>query len=508
MLSRVVLSNVRTGQATSAVSVLSRFKATMSSTQTDDGVSNAKPFSALPGPKGLPFIGTVFDVMKNSSRMHEMIQKRHETYGPIYREKMGAVNAVFLTDVESVEQLFRQDAKHPRRIDIEHWIQYREERGLNKGLVMSSGEDWHSLRRVIDRHMMKIKTVESYTGEFNNVVVEFLDRVGGIRTSDNELPALNLELFNWSLESIARILYEKRLGCLSDERSEDTQVFIQSSHDIFETTRKIIFLPPKAARILRPFSYRKHISAWDEGFRVAHKTIDERIMEIRETKEEGKHVGFITHFLQEDSMSLKDVYANISELMGAAVDTTSNTAQMVLYELSRNPHVQDAILEEITRVVPPGEQPTADHLKEMHYIKAVIKETLRLYPTGSVVIRILQQDAVLLGYQVPKNTMVWVDLYGFGRLGRHYEDPNTFRPERWLRATRTVSPHPFSFLPFGFGPRMCVGRRVAELEIQLLISQIVRKFKIEPVSMEPVEMKTDLLLLAKDPIRIRLHERD
>lgn len=56
---------------------------------------------------------------------------------------------------------------------------------------------------------------------------------------------------------------------------------------------------------------------------LAHKIIDERIREIRETKEEGEHVGFITHFLREDSMSLKDVYANISELMGAAVDTVS-----------------------------------------------------------------------------------------------------------------------------------------------------------------------------------------
>ncbi|XP_071105203.1 1,25-dihydroxyvitamin D(3) 24-hydroxylase, mitochondrial-like [Haliotis cracherodii] len=506
MLSRVAFIHVRPGQSTSAVSVLCRYKAT--SAQTDDHAADVKPFSALPGPKGLPVVGTLFDIMKNSARLNEMIQKRHETYGPIYREKMGRIDAVFLTDVEAVEQLFRQEAKYPVRIQLEHWIKYREDRGFNKGLVMSSGEAWHSLRRVVDQHMMKIKTVESYTGEFNKVVVEFLDRVGRIRTSDKELPALNKELFNWSLESIARILYEKRLGCLSDNRSEDTQAFIQSSHDIFETTRKIFFLPPKLARIFMPRTYKQHDAAWDEGFRVAHKIIDERIREIRETKEEGEHVGFITHFLKEDSMSLKDVYANISELMGAAVDTTSNTAQMLLYELSRHPHAQEAILEEITRVVPPGEQPTADHLKEMHYIKAAIKETLRLYPTGSVVIRVLQQDAVLLGYHVPKETVVWIDLYGFGRLRRHYEDPDTFRPERWLRATRTVSPQPFSWLPFGFGPRMCVGRRVAELEMQLLISQLVRKFQIEPVSMEPVEMKTDLLLLAKDPIRIRLHERD
>ncbi len=137
MLVRSVINSVRIGQSRPAVSVWCRSKATATATKTEDDVINAKPFSDMPGPKGLPLVGTLFHTLRNATRMHKMVRDRHREFGPIYREKLGPMDIVFLTDVDGVEQFLRQDGKYPNRLQVEHWIQYRDKKGINKGLVMS-----------------------------------------------------------------------------------------------------------------------------------------------------------------------------------------------------------------------------------------------------------------------------------------------------------------------------------------------------------------------------------
>ncbi|XP_067666927.1 1,25-dihydroxyvitamin D(3) 24-hydroxylase, mitochondrial-like [Haliotis asinina] len=486
--------------------VFCRGKATTVTSQSDMN-EEAKPMSQIPGPKGLARISSTFQSARNAAASHKWIQRRHEEFGPIFRESTGVIDLVFLSDADAVEQLLRQDGKYPERVQIDHWLDYRKRHGIPTGLVMADGPHWHRLRRVIDKPMLKIRAVNSYAVEFNDVVAEFIARMHRVRRSDNSIPDLAEELFGWSVESIGRLLFEKKLGCLSDQRDQETQAFIDSVHAVFESTREMIFLPSWAARIVMRNVWKRHEEAWGTIFRVANDIIGAKLRQIQEKGDDGSEVGFLASFVQENTLSIEDIYSNVSELLGAAIDTTSNTTQMTLHEIAKNPQVQGRILEEVNRVVPPDQQPTAEHLKDMHYLKAVIKETLRMYPTAPVVLRILQQEATILGYTIPKGVSLAVHLYPLGRNPKYYDDPDEFRPERWLRDEGNKKIHAFAWLPFGFGPRMCVGRRVAELEMQLLISQLVRKFHIEPVSHKPMRMKTNLLLMPVDPVEIRLVDR-
>ncbi|XP_046574216.1 1,25-dihydroxyvitamin D(3) 24-hydroxylase, mitochondrial-like [Haliotis rubra] len=482
-----------------------RGKATTVTSQPD--MHEAKPMSQIPGPKGLSMISSTFQSATNAAASHKWIQGRHEEFGPIFRERMGVMDLVFISDADAVEQLLRQDGKYPERLQIHHWLDYRKRHEIPTGLFMSDGPHWHRLRRVIDKPMLKIRAVNSYAVEFNDVVAEFIARMHRVRSSDNSIPDLAEELFGWSVESIGRLLFEKKLGCLSDQRDQETQAFIDSVHAVFESTREMIFLPPWGARIFMRGVWKRHDEAWNTIFRVANDIIGTKLREIQEKGADGSEVGFLASFLEENSLSTDEIYSNVSELLGAAIDTTSNTTQMILQEVASNPQVQSRLLEEVNRVVPPDQQPTAEHLKDMHYLKAVIKETLRMYPTAAVVFRNLQQDATILGYSIPKGVSMCVHLYALGRHPKYYEHPDEFRPERWLRDEGNKKIHAFAWLPFGFGPRMCVGRRVAELEMQLLISQLVRKFHIEPLSDKPMEMKTNLLLMPVHPVEIRLVDR-
>lgn len=124
-------------------------------------------------------------------------------------------------------------------------------------------------------------------------------------------------------------------------------------------------------------------------------------------------------------------------------------------------------------------------MRNMPYLRAVIKESMRVL---SVVIgtgRKLAKDVVLSGYHVPKDTHVIMPTLFELASPKQYPQPSKFIPERWLRDNNdhqcplAKNAHPFTFTPFGFGSRMCVGKRIADLEMEVLIANVIRNFKLE-----------------------------
>ncbi|XP_067682519.1 1,25-dihydroxyvitamin D(3) 24-hydroxylase, mitochondrial-like [Haliotis asinina] len=496
-------------QARGAVVGCVRFRYSTEVGKGRDDFASAKPFNDIPFKKGYPVINNMLEFAGKYGKMHELIWSRHQQLGPIFREKLGVLDSVMITDVEAIGDFLRQEGKYPMRTKVPVWSQYRKQAGEAEGIFMADSEDWQRMRSVVDKPLLKIKTVESYADVFNTIITEFLDRLARLRGPDGVVENIDVELFNWSLETISTVLYDKRMGCLSDERSGDSEEFVKAIRVMLETTVDVGVLPPTLAKIFRPFRYRDFTRSTDTLFRVARQCVDEALAKLKAKTGSLDEVGFLEYLLLKDTISPKEIYANVTELMSAAVDTTSNTVQFMLYEVAKNPDVQKKLREELERSVPPGEIPTPVHLRTMPYLKAVIKETLRLYPVGSYVGRINQQDIVILGYQVPKGKNVVVSLHAVGRSPSLYDEAETFRPERWMRELREASDKPaaFSHIPFGFGQRMCVGRRVAELEMQLLVAQMLQRFDLKPSGQSPPDIVQFVITRPKDPVRVKLIDR-
>ncbi|KHJ94333.1 hypothetical protein OESDEN_05738, partial [Oesophagostomum dentatum] len=140
---------------------------------------------------------------------------------------------------------------------------------------------------------------------------------------------------------------------------------------------------------------------------------------------------------------------------------------------------------------------TPSILSQLPFLRACIKETFRLFPIGTEISRIPQKGLVLSGYRVPARTPVDVNTNVLMKTSELFDDPLSFRPSRWLRdGAHREDFHPFSFLPFGFGPRMCAGRRFAEQDLQVVLSRLIQNFRIFHRH-APIEQTYETLLLPK-----------
>ncbi|NXC97022.1 CP24A protein, partial [Certhia familiaris] len=193
---------------------------------------------------------------------------------------------------------------------------------------------------------------------------------------------------------------------------------------------------------------------------------------------------FLCDIYSGGQLSRKELYAAITELQIAGVETTANSLLWALYNLSRNPHVQQKLFQEIQRVLAAQKSPSAESLGNMPYLKACLKESMRhhhhsgfshLSSSGWICDTIL--SLALL------QTVLMLNSHALGCSEEYFRGCAEFRPERWLQKG---SIHPFSHVPFGLGKRMCVGRRVAELQLHLALCWLIRKYRVVATDQEPV----------------------
>lgn len=178
--------------------------------------------------------------------------------------------------------------------------------------------------------------------------------------------------------------------------------------------------------------------------------------------------------------------AMAEDMLFAGVDTTSSAMTAVLYNLAKNPDKQEILHQEILKILPDKDSKlTSASFNSVPYMRAVIKESLRVNPLIRGIVRRTGQDLVFQGYRIHKGTDVLLSNSTLSLDEEHYKKSDKFIPERWLKdntdpqCPHAKDAHPFTYMPFGFGTRMCVGRRLAELEIEVLTARILREFRVE-----------------------------
>lgn len=295
------------------------------------------------------------------------------------------------------------------------------------------------------------------------------------------------EMYKWAMESIGTVLFETRLGCLDDPMPPQVQGFINAIGEMFFTLLPALVFFDFQKKIGSPY-VKRHYASWDKIFDFVRTVVDRRkseLLELSKTTEVSKSQGAIlTYLLLDENLDDLEVIANIAELLLAGVDTTSNTLVWSIYELARNPEYYRRLEAEIESVVGREEPPTVKTVHKMPFLKNCVKETLRIYPVTLSTSRTMDKDIELDGYFIPKGTNVGFNFYNMCMSEKYFEEPRRFDPDRWDRDAGKKF-HPFSSVPFGYGPRSCIGKRLAEMELHLMLARIVQKFELRHVESLP-----------------------
>ncbi|XP_035690058.1 probable cytochrome P450 49a1 [Branchiostoma floridae] len=478
----------------------------LQSTRAEDSVADgtaARPFEEIPGPKGLPLIGTALDYtpfgrFPIKTNLRDSYRERTKTYGSIYREKIGPRELVVISDPKDIQKVYRNEGRYPERPQVDSIKTYREMKKLPAGIVVLNGPEWQRVRSSVQKDLMRPKTVGAYASLQDDVTRDLVDVIKaliGKEESGGQVHNFINYVYRWTLESISVVVLDKRLGCLTLgdlEPGSDAQMMIGGVNDFLQRICQTgnvsnwslqvhqhtdLEEVPKGDRpVAHFFWFALNINRGG----VAAKLLKEKL--TQSTIEDGKPAESDTDFLQSllsrNDVTFEEAMEMALDLLSAGIDTTGNTLMFNLFCLAKNPEAQEKLYREIQEVVP-AEQPIDDKvLNRMHYLRAVVKETFRVYPTFLNNVRTLDRDIVLSGYVVPAKTIIIIGNDVISSLPEYYPEPEVYKPERWLRDDESSSIQPFTLLPFGYGPRMCIGRRFAEQELHLGLIRIVQNFHV------------------------------
>ncbi|KAF7644030.1 hypothetical protein LDENG_00229280 [Lucifuga dentata] len=469
-----------------------------------------KTMDDLPGPNFLTTLYWLF--IKGYFQNTQQMQIEHsKIYGPLWKSKYGPLVVVNVASADLIEQVLRQEGKHPIRMDMPHWRTYRELKNQAHGPLTEMGAKWQHIRSILNPRMLKPKHVSTYSNAINEVVTDFISRVAFLRETQGQGVMVNNvteELYKFAFEGICSVLFETRMGCMNDVVPEETQKFILSVGEMFHLS-SIVVLFPRSTWPYLPF-WKQFVAAWDNLFKVAERLVQKKMEEIQRQVEvdETAEGAYLTHLLLSEKMTVTEILGSITELLLAGVDTTSNTISWSLYHLAKEPEIQERLYQEVIRVCPGDKVPTSDDAAQMPYMKAVLRETLRLYPVVPGNARVTAEKEIMVGdHLFPKNTLFHLCHYTVSHDENIFPEPLAFLPQRWLRQEK-IKHHPFGSVPFGFGIRACLGRRVAELEMYLLLSRLVKHYEVKPdpagTTITPI---TRTLLAPAKPINLQFLDR-
>ncbi|MBV6697211.1 cytochrome P450 [Kitasatospora aureofaciens] len=448
---------------------------------------------SIPGPPGLPLIGSGLDLGRRPLRT---LRAARRDYGDVVRFHVGPIGlgtdlyAVF--SPEGAHQVLGSEAANFRK-DNAFYDELRT--SVGNGLLTSQDGDYQRQRRLI-QPLFTRRRVDGYADAIALETQALTERwhtvPGGVVDAADEMS-------RFALRAVSRILF-----------GADVEEAVAVVHSSFPVLGAYVmdrgFAPIRLPRRFPAPANRRGTEAQRALYAVCDRIIAERAVRGQADDEADDLLALLRRARGEDGERLDpaELRDQVLVFLLAGHETTATSLAFALHLLAGHPEQRRLAQEEADAVLT-GRAPTAADLEALPYITRVLKEAMRLYPAASLIGRRSVAETVIDGHVLPGGSQVLVVPWVTHRHPDHWDEPDSFDPDRFL-PEREKDRHRYAWFPFGGGPRACIGQHFSMLEAVLALGVLLRDFDVEVVDRR-VALAQGITLRAASPMRIRVTAR-
>jgi cytochrome P450 len=417
----------------------------------------------------------------------QVLSKYGERYGDTFRLYLGGLKEVIVTTNPAVIQhVLKTNAEnyHKSEIQVKRMGHF-----LGKGLLTTEGEAWRTQRRLIQKGFDR-KQLEALSSIMQDSLAESMsdfDRQIGDGPVD-----IYPHLMKMTFAMVAKSLFGARL------KDEDIDLV---SHTIC-TVQEFIVRQTLQPYLNPWFAVSGDLRRHEEMRARADGVLMEYIQQRRHQAPGHDLLQTLMDARYADGEGMSDelVLSESMQLLVAGHETSSNGLSWLLYLLSMRPDCLERVRQEFDSVLGDAPLSHGDVLR-FEFTTQVIQEALRLYPPFWMVDRMAVADDRVGDLAIPRGSTVIVFVYGAHHAARHWNDPESFIPERFAKGNEKQQT-PFTYLPFGAGPRSCIGSNYAMLQILMILGAVLRKYDFELSPGQTIEARPMVILRPKHGIRM------
>ena len=444
-----------------------------------------------PGPRSLPPLGSAPAFARDTESFTDLMWRR---YGDLVRVRFLLWPGYLLYHPDHVKQVLHD---HHRNYDKPSAMFGSLFPFFGNGLFTSNGESWLHQRRLMQPSFHH-KRLAHFGTVMTDATLAMLERW---QNAGSHPLDIETEMTRLTLRIAGLTLFNLDLSSDVDMVGHTFTTMLPQLTHYF-----LVPFPP----LWVPTPRNRRLQAGLETLnQVVYDMIDQRRQHLADSPgETGDLLSMLLLARDEETgkgMNDPQVRDEVMTLLLGGHETTSAALTWTWYLLSEHPEVESRLHDEVDRVLG-GQVPTVDHLGDLPYTRNVIQEAMRLYPPAFFIMRHAIADDEIGGYRVAANSLIFLMAHMVHRHPAFWEEPERFDPDRFTPERSAHRPR-YAYIPFGGGPRLCIGNSLAMMEAQLVLATVAQRYSLHLVPGHPVELKVSVATRPRHGLPLTLHPR-
>ncbi len=411
-----------------------------------------------------------------------------EKYGDTYSFSLRFNKSNILTiDPDIIQHILRKNADNYEK-PIETTDVFS--RFIGEGLLLARGKK-HTEQRKLMAPGFRPKSLSNLVDLMDKEIDAYFDQLDS-RIDKSSRITIDDEMRTLTFQVMSKAIFGNDM---------DAQEIEKFSHR-FQTIQSLLIKLARLPSLMKVYKFTGRSQYYDGisyennqalldiiGKRRSQAPKDDLLGMLMASKYENSDDGMSDRQLKEESLIL----------FVAGHETASNILSWIFYILGKHPEAIDGIKNEYSAMLE-GRIPTFGELMKMEYLSQVIDECLRIYPPSWITSRIAKEEDEIKGFKIPKGSRVIPFIYGLHHNKEHWKNPSKFDPSRFTKAAR-MKRHNFAHMPFGAGPRMCIGRNFAMMEMKMIIIKLLKRYDFQLKPNQQVKMLPAVTLKPRNGIK-------